>query len=153
MRNLKRMGAALMTLALILSMNLTAFAAVEDTGYSDVDAGSWYADAVYWARQKGYITGYSAEQFGPDNALTREQLAVILYNYAQDQGYDTDGVATLDRYQDAGTVSTWAVAGLGWAVDAGLISGRGEGILAPTGTATRAEVAQIFMNFLENVAK
>ena len=121
--------------------------------YADVMPDSWYADAVYWARQKGYITGYSAEQFGPDNALTREQLAVILYNYAQDQGYDTDGVATLDSYQDAGTVSTWAVAGLGWAVDAGLISGRGEGILAPTGTATRAEVAQIFMNFLENVAK
>ena len=121
--------------------------------YADVTPGSWYVDAVYWARQNGYITGYSAEQFGPDNALTREQLAVILYSYAQDQGYDTDGGVVLGGYLDANAVSEWAVAALEWAVDAGLITGRGEGVLAPTGTATRAEVAQIFMNFLENVAR
>ena len=121
--------------------------------YADVMPGSWYVDAVYWARQNGYITGYNAEQFGPDDALTREQLAVILYSYAQDQGYDTDGGITLGNYLDADAVSQWAVAALEWAVDAGLITGRGEGVLAPAGTATRAEVAQIFMNFLENVAR
>ena len=78
---------------------------------------------------------------------------MILYSYAQDQGYDTDGGVVLGGYLDANAVSEWAVAALEWAVDAGLITGRGEGVLAPTGTATRAEVAQIFMNFLENVAR
>ena len=121
--------------------------------YADVDAQAWYTDAVYWARMNGYITGYSDELFGPNDAVTRQQLALILYNYAEDQGYDTDSNLTLSRYTDADSVAVWAVTAMEWAVENGLISGVGDGMLAPTGSATRAMVAQIFMNFLENVAK
>lgn len=120
--------------------------------YADVIPGSWYVDAVYWVRQQGIITGYNAEQFAPDAPLTREQLCLILYNYAKWAGYDVSGGVALGGYADADSASAWAVEALEWAVDAGLISGRGGNTLAPAGTATRAEIAQIFMNFLENVA-
>ena len=99
------------------------------------------------------MSGYSDTAFGPNDPVTREQLAMILYNYADWAGYDVRGGVSLGSYIDADSASTWAVEALEWAIDAGLISGRGEGILAPAGTATRAEVAQIFMNFLENVAQ
>ena len=122
-------------------------------GYADVAFGAWYEDAVAWISSEGLMTGYSDTAFGPDDPLTREQLALILYNYADWAGYDVRGGVSLGSYIDADSASTWAVEALEWAIDAGLISGRGEGILAPAGTATRAEVAQIFMNFLENVAQ
>ena len=121
--------------------------------YDDVDSGAWFGEAVRWASSEGLMSGYSDTAFGPNDPVTREQLALILYNYARDKGYDVDGGRTLGSYLDADSVSVWAVSALEWAVDAGLISGRGEGLLAPSGTATRAEVAQIFMNFLENVAR
>ena len=121
--------------------------------YDDVDSGAWFGEAVRWASSEGLMSGYSDTVFGPNDPVTREQLALILYNYARDKGYDVDGGRTLGSYLDADSVSVWAVSALEWAVDAGLISGRGEGLLAPSGTATRAEVAQIFMNFLENVAR
>ena len=122
-------------------------------GYADVAFGAWYEDAVAWISSEGLMTGYSDAAFGPNDPLTREQLALILYNYADWAGYDVRGSVSLGSYIDADSASTWAVEALEWAIDAGLISGRGEGILAPAGTATRAEVAQIFMNFLENVAQ
>ena len=122
-------------------------------GYADVAFGAWYEDAVAWISSEGLMTGYSDTAFGPDDPVTREQLALILYNYADWAGYDVRGSVSLGSYIDADSASTWAVEALEWAIDAGLISGRGDGILAPAGTATRAEVAQIFMNFLENVAQ
>ena len=122
-------------------------------GYADVAFGAWYEDAVAWISSEGLMTGYSDTAFGPDDPLTREQLALILYNYADWAGYDVRGGVSLGSYIDADSASAWAVEALEWAIDAGLISGRGNGILAPAGTATRAEVAQIFMNFLENVAQ
>ena len=122
-------------------------------GYADVAFGAWYEDAVAWISSEGLMTGYSDTAFGPDDPVTREQLALILYNYADWAGYDVRGSVSLGSYIDADSASTWAVEALEWAIDAGLISGRGNGILAPAGTATRAEVAQIFMNFLENVAQ
>ena len=122
-------------------------------GYADVAFGAWYEDAVAWISSEGLMTGYSDAAFGPNDPLTREQLALILYNYADWAGYDVRGGVSLGSYIDADSASTWAVEALEWAIDAGLISGRGDGILAPAGTATRAEVAQIFMNFLENVAQ
>ena len=121
--------------------------------YDDVASGDWYAEAVRWATSEGIMSGYSDSQFGPNDAVTRQQLALILYNYAREQGYDTDSNLTLSRYTDADSVAVWAVNALEWAVDAGLISGVGDNVLAPTGSATRAQVAQIFMNFLENVAR
>ena len=122
-------------------------------GYADVAFGAWYEDAVAWISSEGLMPGYSDAAFGPNDPLTREQLALILYNYADWAGYDVRGGVSLGSYIDADSASTWAVEALEWAIDAGLISGRGDGILAPAGTATRAEVAQIFMNFLENVAQ
>ena len=83
MGNLKRMGAALLSLALISSLNLNALAAVEDTGYTDVDAGSWYAVPVYWARLNKIADGTAAETFEPSAQLTREQLAVMLYRFME----------------------------------------------------------------------
>lgn len=121
--------------------------------YGDVAQGAWYAEAVRWASAQGVMSGYSGETFGPEDNITREQLALILFNYADQAGYDVDGRADLSGYADEAAVSGWAVTALEWAVDAGLISGREGSALAPAATATRAEVAQIFMNFLENVAK
>ena len=122
--------------------------------YTDVDSQSWYPDAVYWVRMKGYLTGYSDEQFGPNDPVTRQQLAQILYKYAKTQGYDiTSGGMVLQEYSDYDAIADWAVVGMDWAVEFGLISGIGDKVLAPTGSATRAQVAQIFMSFLENVAK
>ena len=121
--------------------------------YDDVAAGAWYGEAVRWISSQGFMSGYSDEAFGPNDPLTREQLCLILYNYADWAGYGVSGGVSLGSYLDAGDASAWAVEALEWALDAGLISGRGEDLLAPAGTATRAEIAQIMMNFLEKVAE
>ena len=120
--------------------------------YDDVAAGAWYGEAVRWISSQGFMSGYSDAAFGPNDPLTREQLCLILYNYAEWAGYDVSGGVSLGSYLDAGDASAWAVEALEWALDARLISGRGENLLAPAGTATRAEIAQIMMNFLEKVA-
>ena len=121
-------------------------------GFADVASGDWYASAVNWAAANGVVSGVSETGFGPNNALTREQLALILYRFAQYKGYDVTGTSDLAAYADGSSVSGWAAEAMGWAVDAGLISGVGGNQIAPTGTATRAQVAQILMNFCENVA-
>lgn len=123
------------------------------SGFHDVPTGAWFAKAVHWAQSKGIITGYADGCFAPNDPLTREQLALILYNYAKIQDYDTNAQANLDRYLDGGSASGWAQTALSWAVGEGLLSGRDVNMLDPTGTATRAEVAQIMMNFCENTAK
>ena len=122
--------------------------------YADVGSGDWYAEAVRWASSQGIMSGYGDSQFGPNDAVTRQQLALILYNYAKEKDYDTTGGGiALREYSDYDAIADWAVTGLGWAVEHGLISGMGDGVLAPTGGATRAQVAQIFMNFCEDVAE
>lgn len=122
-------------------------------GFADVASGDWYASAVSWAAANGVVSGVSETGFGPNNALTREQLALILYRFAQYKGYDVTGTSDLAAYADGSSVSGWAAEAMGWAVDAGLISGVGGNQIAPTGTASRAQVAQILMNFCENVAR
>ena len=121
-------------------------------GFADVASGDWYASAVNWAAANGVVSGVSETGFGPNNALTREQLALILYRFAQYKGYDVTGTSDLTAYADGSSVSGWAAEAMSWAVNAGLISGVGGNQIAPTGTATRAQVAQILMNFCENVA-
>ena len=122
--------------------------------YADVGSGDWYAEAVRWASSQGIMSGYGDSQFGPNDPVTRQQLALILYNYAKEKDYDTTGGGmALREYSDYDAIADWAVTGLGWAVEHGLISGMGDGVLAPTGGATRAQVAQIFMNFCEDVAE
>ena len=120
--------------------------------YADVDADAWYADAVYWARKAGLVSGYSEEKFGPNDPITREQLASILCRYAAYKGKDVSAKADLSTFTDASSASTWAVDSLKWAVSEGILSGKGNGRLDPTGTATRAEVAQMFRNYLEKTA-
>ena len=127
---------------------------VTEAGYfNDVPVNAWFAKAAAWAQSKGIITGYDNGNFGPNDPLTREQLALILYNYAKTKGYGTSAAGNLSQFVDGSSTSVWAQEGTTWAVGAGLLSGRDGNMLCPTGTATRAEVAQIMMNFCENVAK
>ena len=121
--------------------------------FSDVESGVWYTEAVRWAAAEGIVKGYSDTVFAPDDTVTREQLATILYRYAEYKEYDVSAKGDLTTFADGSTVSTWAADGMTWAVGAELITGKDGGKLDPTGTATRAEVATILMRFCENVAK
>ena len=121
--------------------------------FSDVESGVWYTEAVRWAAAEGIVKGYSDTVFAPDDTVTREQLATILYRYAEYKEYDVSAKGDLTTFADGSTVSTWAADGMTWAVGAQLITGKDGGKLDPTGTATRAEVATILMRFCENVAK
>ena len=126
---------------------------VPQTTFADVPASAWYCDAVEYVYENGLMSGVSGGRFAPDDTLTREQLALILYRFAQYKGYDVTGTSDLAAYADGSSVSGWAAEAMSWAVDAGLISGVGGNQIAPTGTASRAQVAQILMNFCENVAR
>ena len=121
--------------------------------FSDVAAGAWYADAVNWTAAQGIVAGMGENSFAPDAPVTREQLSLILYGYARYKGYDTSASVSLSGYADRDSVAVWAADSMGWAVSEGLISGRPGGYLDPAGTATRAEVAQILMNFCEDLAR
>lgn len=121
-------------------------------GFPDVAAGAWYADAVNWAAARGIVKGYDIGAFGPEDSVTREQLAAILYRYAQVKGYDTtQGGMAVREFSDSASISDWAQEAMAWAVNAQVLSGKGNGVLDPQGTATRAEVAQMLMNFGEHV--
>ena len=121
-------------------------------GFTDVAADAWYADAVNWAAARGIVKGYDTGAFGPEDSVTREQLAAILYRYAQAKGYDTtQGGMAVREFSDSASISDWAQTAMSWAVNAQVLSGKGNGVLDPQGTATRAEVAQMLMNFGEHV--
>lgn len=205
MRNLKRTAAVLTALILCLGLSVTAFAAEADTGFSDVDAGdwyagaavycrdnglmagtgeitfspdmpmtrgmlvtvlyrlagapslenenlgypftdvpgdSWYADGVYWARLNGVVSGYNDSAFGPNDPLTREQLATILWRYA-----GSSAVGGGAGFADESDIASWAASAVDWAQESGYISGVGENRFDPDGTATRAQVAVILMRY------
>lgn len=118
--------------------------------FTDVEAGQWYADAVNWAAANDVVSGYGDSTFGPQKDITREQMAQILYNYAVFKGYDVSVQGDLSVFSDGTATSDWALPAMKWAVGSGLLQGYA-GRLNPAGTATRAEVAQIFMNFCENI--
>ena len=120
--------------------------------FTDVAAGSYYADAVAWAAENGIVNGISDSSFAPDNAITREQLATILYRYAQFKGYDVTADSSLDAYTDASQISSYAETAMQWASGEGLINGVTATTLDPQGSATRAQVATILMRFVENIA-
>lgn len=116
--------------------------------YADVDASAYYSTPVYWARENDLVTGYSNDRFGPNDPITREQMAAILYRYADYLGLDTDTGFIPDKYYefpDYQAVSRYASKAMSWCVNHGVINGS-NGKLNPQGTATRAEVAQILMN-------
>ena len=204
MKTCKRFGALLLALVLTLSLSVTAFAAVEDTGFSDVDADDWfadsavyvrdngimngtsattfnpdgttsrgqiaailyraagspavsaaadfpdvaegayYADAASWAAANGIVTGYADGTFGPNDPITRQQLAAILWRYAGSPAAET-GTA----YADEGTIASYAVTAVDWARDAGIITGRDGNRFDPNGQATRAQAAVILHRYLE----
>ena len=120
------------------------------SSFSDVSSGSYYEKAVAWAAANGIVTGTVSTSFSPDAKVTREQLAAILYRYAQYKKLDTDASAKLDSFSDAGNVSGYASEALSWAVSEGLINGA-SGRLMPKGDATRVQVAAILHRFVENV--
>ena len=123
------------------------------TAFTDVTADQYYANAVAWAVQNGIVAGSDATTFAPNNAITREQMAAILYRYAQFKGYDVSAKADLSTYIDAADVSAYATDAMAWASQTGLITGTSATTLSPAGQATRAQVATILMRFCENVAK
>ena len=121
--------------------------------FEDVSAGAYYAKAVAWASDKGIVAGYSETQFGPEDTITREQLAVILNRYATYKGYNTSKTADLAAFQDADQISEWARVPVQWANAMKLLNGRTSTTLAPKGSATRAEVAKILVTFLDTVKR
>ena len=121
-----------------------------DMDYSDVAGGAWYAGAVRWATEHGIVNG-SEGQFYPGGIVTREQLAAMLYRYAQYKGYDLTAGGDLSGFADAGAVSGWAETSLAWAVGQGLLQGS-DSQVDPQGSAIRAQTAAILMRFMENVA-
>lgn len=120
------------------------------SSFTDVRSGAYYEKSVIWAAANGIVTGTDSTSFSPDAKVTREQLAAILYRYAQYRKLDTDASAKLNSFTDADSVSAYASEALGWAVSEGLINGA-SGKLMPKGDATRAQVAAIIHRFVKNV--
>lgn len=122
----------------------------------DVPSDAWYTDAIWWAKLTGVVSGTSATTFDPSGEITREQLAVILYNYTKQFAPGSlTATGSLAGFPDAGSVSSWARTEMAWAVGNGLISGTGSGgvaYLSPKGSATRAQVAAILMRFEQAMA-
>lgn len=120
-------------------------------GFADVESGAYYEKAVAWAKANGIVNGITDSEFAPNNNITREQIASIIYRYAKYKGYDVSvGEDTnILSYEDANKISDWAVAAIQWACGAGLINGRTESTIVPDGTATRAEAAAIMQRFSE----
>ena len=117
--------------------------------FTDVPAGQWYSDAVAWAAANKIVNGYDETTFGPMNAVTREQMAAILFRYEQYKGLENVTLEeNLNRFPDQNKISAYAIPALQWAVGQKIINGNADGTLDPTGTATRAQVAQIFTNLL-----
>ena len=124
----------------------------EASSFTDVAAGAYYADAVGWAAANGIVNGVSETAFAPDDRITREQMAAILYRYAQFKGYDVTASADLGAYTDAAQISAYAAAAMQWANAEGLITGNTGTTLNPKGHATRAEAATILMRFCQDTA-
>jgi len=120
--------------------------------FSDVAAGKYYTDAVAWAAENEIVNGYGDEKFGPEDAITREQMAVILMNYAEFKDYDVSMSTDLSKYTDEGSISSWAKDAMSWANAAGLIQGD-SAKLTPAGYAERCQIAAILQRFIENFVK
>jgi hypothetical protein len=116
--------------------------------FTDVPADAWYAKAVAWAAEKGYVLGMSETEFAPNKAITREQLAALLYRYAKAQGFGFEGLWSYAlTFADTEEISDWAIEAISWMNMQDLIRGRENNQLAPKATATRAEIANLFQRF------
>ena len=128
----------------------------ETTGsipFEDVASGKWYSEAILWASQVGIINGYGNGKFGPNDPITREQMAVMLHRYAKLLGLNTSAKGKLIRFRDGNEVSDWAEEAMRWAVGVGLFRGDDTGALNPKNAATRAEVAALFERIIELIVK
>ena len=124
-----------------------------DTPFTDLVAGQYYLDAVAWASTNDIVNGVTSTTFAPNDPITREQMAAILYRYAQYKGMDTTDRGNLGSFADGNTVSPYAVEAMAWANAEGLVSGTSATTLTPKGSATRAQVAVILTRFCQNIAK
>ena len=117
--------------------------------FTDVESGKWYADAITWTAENSIFAGYGKDKFGPDDPITREQLAAIFYRYADYKGYDLTVKGNLDKFKDADKITDYAKTAMQWAVGSGLVKGKSGNLLDPQGTATRAEIAAMLHRFIE----
>ena len=117
--------------------------------FTDVEAEKWYADAITWTAENDIFAGYGKDKFGPDDPITREQLAAIFYRYADYKGYDLTVKGNLDTFKDADKITDYAKTAMQWAVGSGLMKGKSGNLLDPQGTATRAEIAAMLHRFIE----
>jgi hypothetical protein len=118
----------------------------QEAPFTDVSLDAWYADAIVWGESTGVIEGYGDGTFGPEDYVTREQMAAMFWRY---EGRQQPTQEVLD-FTDAAETSGWAMDALLWANENGIITGMGDGTLAPRATATRAQAAQVLMNYLKN---
>lgn len=119
--------------------------------FADIQEGAWYANGVMWAAENGIVTGYPDGNFGPDDPITREQMATIFYRYVDYKGYDVSDRTDLSVYIDSDKISAYAVEAMNWAVAVGLIRGVGDSLLSSESDSTRAQIATILMRFEEDV--
>ena len=148
--NLSMSRAMMVTVLHNMAKNPAASAA---GAFTDVAAGAWYDSAVRWAVENGITAGYANGKFGVNDDVTREQIAVFLYNYAKVMGYDVSARADITSFADDQNVSAYAKTAMQWAVAEGILSGRSGNLLAAKSSASRAEVAMMICNFAENIAK
>ena len=127
--------------------------AASASSFTDIAAGAYYENAVNWAAENGIVSGASKTSFLPDDPVTREQLAVILYRYAQYKSYDVTGSTDLSAYTDAAQIDACATDAMQWANENGLITGNTSTTLNPKGHTTRAEAATVLMRFCQNIAE
>ena len=123
-----------------------------EMGYTDVEGGTWYTEAVRWATEQGIVDGYENGAFRPDGAMTREEVAAVLYRYAAYKRYSTSDQGDMGQFDDQEDISAWARDYMVWAVGSGLMEGSGTRI-DPQDSAIRAQTAAVLMRFAENVAK
>ena len=141
MRNIRRTAALLMSLALLCSLCLTAFAAVEDTGFADVDAGSWYAEAVAYVRDNGLMGGTSETSFTPDGTMTRAMLAAVLYRAS-----GSPAVSGSDDFTDTAE-DAWYTGAVLWASQQGYVSGYGSGLFGTNDPVSREQIATLLWRY------
>ena len=123
------------------------------SSFDDTATKDWFYDAVNWAAKNDLVAGYGNRRFGPNNAVTREQLAAIMNKYTQFKRYTSAAKADLSQFNDRGQISKWATESMQWAVGNKLLSGVGNRTLQPKGTATRAQLAVILKAYDENIRK
>lgn len=117
--------------------------------FIDVETGMWYSDGIAWAAENKIVNGIGDNKFAPNSNITREQIALIMYNYSNLHSLDTTESKSFDVFKDSASVSKWAKDAVEWSIGTGLLSGKGDGILDPKGNATRAEIATILMRYVE----